>query len=164
MLSRNLQFTDAAFVSLAFDAATLSDLETILHLDEECSALKLPTEMRMASQKLGIRLLKIFNPILTQPLLTGYQLAIESKKATAHYSIAFGMISQILGIQKEEALTGFFYNAAAGMVTNCVKLIPLGQQDGQEVLFSLRSGCGCGCGSGSGSGCQYYSCIYHFAS
>jgi len=33
---------------------------------------------------------------------------------------------------------GFYYNAAAGMVTNSVKLIPLGQQDGQEILFSMQ--------------------------
>ncbi|MGB8192919.1 MAG: urease accessory UreF family protein, partial [Chitinophagaceae bacterium] len=30
------------------------------------------------------------------------------------------------------------YNAAAGMVTNSVKLIPLGQQDGQQLLFSFH--------------------------
>ena len=40
-------------------------------------------------------------------------------------------------ITKQDALYGFYYNAAAGFVTNCVKLIPLGQQDGQEILFSL---------------------------
>ena len=35
-------------------------------------------------------------------------------------------------------LTGFYYNTAVGFVTNSVKLIPLGQQDGQELLFSLH--------------------------
>ena len=40
MLSRNLQYTDAAFVSLAFDAATNNDLQKILELDEECTAVK----------------------------------------------------------------------------------------------------------------------------
>ena len=43
-----------------------------------------------------------------------------------------------LGIAKKDALAGFYYNAAAGLVTNCVKLIPLGQQDGQELLFALQ--------------------------
>ena len=47
-------------------------------------------------------------------------------------------VLQHMEIEKEDALTGFYYNAAAGMVTNCVKLIPLGQQEGQELLFSLQ--------------------------
>jgi urease accessory protein len=50
----------------------------------------------------------------------------------------FGLYAQALNISKQEALAGFFYNAAAGFVTNSVKLIPLGQQDGQEILFSLQ--------------------------
>ena len=46
--------------------------------------------------------------------------------------------ANILLIPKADALTGYYYNAAAGFVTNCVKLIPLGQHDGQEILFSLQ--------------------------
>src|SRR5215203_1419187 len=60
MLDRNIQFTDAAFVSLAYDAAKKNDIEEIKKLDEECTAVKLPKEIRHASQKLGTRLLKIF--------------------------------------------------------------------------------------------------------
>jgi len=138
MLSRNLQYTDAAFVSLAFDAAASDDLETILQLDRECNAVKLPKEIRQASQKLGMRLIKIFHPVCRHHLADAYKTAIEKKEASGHYCIVFGLYARALGIQKKEALAGFYYNAAAGMVTNSVKLIPLGQQDGQEILFSLQ--------------------------
>ncbi|MEO7769347.1 MAG: urease accessory protein UreF [Ferruginibacter sp.] len=138
MLSRNLQFTDAAFVSLAMNAAADDDFETALQLDEECNAVKLPKEIRQASQKLGIRLIKIFQPVNKSKLTDQYRNAIETKVATGHYCIAFGLCAHALGIQKNDALTGFYYNAAAGMVTNSVKLVPLGQQDGQEILFSLQ--------------------------
>lgn len=138
MLSRNLRFTDAAFVSLAFDATKGADVETILQLDRECSAVKLPKEIRQASQKLGIRLIKIFHPVCHHHLADAYRTAIEQKEACGHYCIVFGLYAQALGIEKKDALAGFYYNAAAGMVTNSVKLIPLGQQDGQEMLFSLQ--------------------------
>src|SRR5215208_5708478 len=61
-LAQNIHYTDAAFVSLAYDAAKNDDQEALLKLDEECTAVKLPKEMRQASQKLGLRLLKIFGP------------------------------------------------------------------------------------------------------
>ena len=137
MLSRNLLYTDAAFVSLAFDATEKNDSDYLLQLDEECTAVKLPAEIRQASQKLGIRLIKIFQPICNNELANAYRILVEKKETPGNYCIAFSMYAYTLGLNKKEALSGFFYNAAAGFVTNCVKLIPLGQQDGQEILFSL---------------------------
>ncbi|MEP7106325.1 MAG: urease accessory protein UreF [Ferruginibacter sp.] len=139
MLSRNLQYTDAAFVSFAFDAAAEEGFpDTILQLDAECSAVKLPREIREASQKLGTRLIKIYQGLISSCLADKYRAAIDLKVATGHFCIVFGLYAHALGINKTDALTGFYYNAAAGMVTNCVKLIPLGQQDGQDILFSLK--------------------------
>lgn len=138
MLEQNLQYTDAAFVSLAYDAAAENNIEKIFQLDEECNAVKLPKEMRYASQKLGLRLIKIFQPLCESELADAYQQNIKQQNIYGHYCIAFGMYAFALGIGKKDALTGFYYNAAAGFVTNSVKLIPLGQQDGQRILFSLQ--------------------------
>ena len=137
MLSRNLRFTDAAFVSLAFDASAENNLKIIVALDEECTAVKLPIEMRQASKKLGGRLLKIFQSQINCELITAYNKLVQSQQSSGNYCIAFGLIAYVLGITKQDALYGFYYNASAGFVTNSVKLIPLGQQDGQEILFSL---------------------------
>jgi urease accessory protein len=136
-LAYNLQFTDAAFVSLAYDAAEKKDAGLLLQLDEECTALKLPREMRQASQKMGNRLMKVFQPLCRDPLVRQYS-DLASSTGAGHYAIVFGLCAFALEVPKQQALTGFYYNAAAGMVTNCVKLIPLGQQDGQELLFSLH--------------------------
>jgi urease accessory protein len=134
MLNRNIRYTDAAFVSLAYDAASDKDLITLATLDQECNAVKLPMEMRQASLKLGMRLLKIFQPLLQMELADQYRKMILEKSADGHYCIVFGLMN----ISKEDALHGFFYNAAVGFVTNSVKLIPLSQQSGQEILFSLQ--------------------------
>lgn len=139
MLKRNVQFTDAAFVSLAFDAAKNNDLEEIKILDEECTAVKLPKEIRQAGQKLGMRLLKIFSTVINSQFTGELKAAIQNGSITGNYSVVFGVFAAVLKIEKEEALTAFYYNAAVGMVTNSVKLIPLGQQDGQELLFSLQA-------------------------
>ncbi|PWA06224.1 urease accessory protein UreF [Flavobacterium psychrotolerans] len=138
MLSQNLQYTDAAFVSLVYEAASKNDLQKILFLDAECTAVKLPKEMRIASNKLGIRLMKIFQPLNKSELIDSYAKAIKSQKAVGHYCIAFGLYSQALNIPKPDALSGFYYNAAVGFVTNAVKLVPLSQQSGQEILFSVQ--------------------------
>ena len=139
MLSRNLHYTDAALVSLAYDAAENSTFDTIEELDQLCSAVKLPKEMRMASNKLGWRLIKIFQSLCETELTGKYIQSIRQEDLTGHYCIAFGLFAHGLGIDKSDALTGFYYNAAVGMVTNSVKLVPLSQQSGQEILFSLHA-------------------------
>lgn len=138
MLSQNLRFTDAAFVSLVFDAASKNDLQKVLLLDDECTAVKLPKEMRVASNKLGLRLMKIFQPMTNNQLLNDYALAIKNQEVLGHYCIAFSLYAHAMSISKADALHGFYYNAAVGFVTNAVKLVPLSQQSGQQILFSIH--------------------------
>jgi len=136
-LSQNIFFTDAALVSFAYDAAGNNDYSEIGRLDELCTAVKLPEETRLASNKLGTRLLKVFQYDASHVLINDYKQGINEHRIAGHYCIAFGMIAHALEIDKQEALTGFYYNAASGFITNAVKLIPLGQQEGQEILVSL---------------------------
>jgi urease accessory protein len=138
MLTANLLYNDASYVRLAYHAAADDALPPLLALDEECTALKGPREIREASEKLGLRLLKIFRPLMDFPLATAYAEAIQGGRARGHYCLAFGLLAQQLAIPLPEALTAFYYNAAAGLVTNAVKLVPLGQQDGQTILFGLH--------------------------
>lgn len=138
MLSQNIHYTDAAIVSLLYEAVKDNDPDELKTLDDLCTAVKIPKEMRQASQKLGVRLIKIFQPLCNNDWLNRYASAIQSKQLTGHYCVAFGIIACALQIPKEDALTGFYYNAAAGFVTNSVKLVPLSQQNGQELLFSLQ--------------------------
>ena len=137
MLTHNVRYNDAAFVSLAFDAIQNNDFKAFLTLDDECNAVKLPKEMRSASQKMGMRLLKNFAPIISNELANNYLLNIKNKTAFGHYCLVFGLYASIFNLDKRAALTGFYYNTTVGFVTNCVKLIPLGQQDGQLLLYSL---------------------------
>lgn len=134
----NLGYTDAALLSLAYDAAIANDPAGISDLDCECNALKLPRELREASQKLGLRLLKIFAGLQPADLVKDFLAQVQSGKGNGHYCIAFGVCAAAAGIGKKSALTAFLYNAAVGMVTNSVKLVPLGQQAGQQLLYRLH--------------------------
>ncbi|MBB6501062.1 urease accessory protein UreF [Pedobacter cryoconitis] len=138
MLAHNIKYNDAAFMKLAFEAAAQNDIGCIVRLDQECTALKSAMEIRQASQKLGLRLIKIFRRQKVFPLITLYEKAIAEKSAEAHYCIVFGAYAQLLGLPLAEALFAFYYNAAIGMITNSVKLVPLGQLDGQDILFELQ--------------------------
>src|SRR6478609_6760700 len=137
MLVNNLRYNDAAFVSLAYKAAISNDLDALIKLDDECSALKAPREIRQASLKLGMRLLKIFRRHKSEEFLQVYEKALADKIASGHYCIVYGILAALMEVPLKEALYAFYYNASVGMVTNAVKLVPLGQLDGQDILYRL---------------------------
>jgi urease accessory protein len=130
LLSTSIHYTDAALLAL-----THKNPHRLEELNQLAEAVKQPKEIREASRLLGRRLLTIFTttgaiPTRPEPEAT--------RPENLHYAIAFGYCAAALNIDLEAALTGFYYNAAAAMVTNCVKLIPIGQQDGQKILFGLH--------------------------
>ncbi|MEZ5023325.1 MAG: urease accessory UreF family protein [Chitinophagales bacterium] len=55
--------TIAMYLSLAYQACETNDFKSLENLDIHCNATKLAKETRVASQKLGLRLLKIFEKI-----------------------------------------------------------------------------------------------------
>jgi urease accessory protein len=138
MLEHNIAYNDAAFVSLAYAAAAKSDLQALLALDQECSALKAPVQMKQAGRKLGVRLFKIFASHTESPLVADYGSAVRDERAEGQYPIVFGLYARTFELPLLEAVYSFCYSAAVNMITNAVKLVPLGQLSGQDILFRLE--------------------------
>lgn len=137
ILSHSILNNEAAFLSLVYEACSNQNWDRILELDTLCQASKLTKEIRNASQKLGTRLMKIFNPTIQSPITFQIEEAVKNKEMFGHYCILFGIYAHELKISKKEALEGFFYNTAIGYITNAVKLIPLSQDSGQKLLFEI---------------------------
>jgi urease accessory protein len=137
ILSHSILHNEAAFVSLVYDACSNQNWNRILELDTLCQASKLTKEIRNASQKLGTRLMKIFNPTIQSTITFQIEEAVKNKEMFGHYCILFGIYAHELKISKKKALEGFFYNTAIGYITNAVKLIPLSQDSGQKLLFEI---------------------------
>lgn len=134
MLQHNLQYNDAAFMSLGYAATEKRSIAELLEWHHCCTATKVPREIREASLKLGTRLARIFSRRHPSSFMETY----EQEAGSPHYCIAFGVYASLLSIPLPAALQAFYYNAAAGMVTNSVKLVPLGQMEGQDLLFELQ--------------------------
>ena len=138
-LLQNWVYNDGAYFSLAFEATAKQDSARLIELDQELAAAKVARESREGSYKLGARLLKIFIRYENHPLLAEFQRAINARQACGFFPIVFGITAQVMRLDKAEALYAFYYNAVVGAVTNGVKLVPLSQMDGQDILFELRS-------------------------
>lgn len=140
MLSTSILHNDAAYVRLTYEAMQgKKSFEKVVELDEECSAMKSPREIREASHKLGTRLLKIFIEEGNEDkFLNKFADYVTKNKDVGNYPVVYGVISYLLEIPLKEALTAFYFSTATGMITNAVKLVPLGQIEGQKILFEVK--------------------------
>ncbi|OBW93643.1 urease accessory protein UreF [Gallibacterium genomosp. 3] len=137
-LQQNWVYNDGAYCSLAFDAMQQQNLNQLLELDQMLAASKIARESREGSFKLGTRLLKIFIRYQSHPLLHQFYQSIQQQQCKGFYPVIFGMIAAAANINKADTLYAFYYNTIVGTVTNGVKLIPLSQMDGQDILVELR--------------------------
>ncbi len=137
-LRYNLKYNDALYVRLAWEAMSGRDFGRLLLFDEESTALKSAKEIRQASLKLGVRLLKIFNRRLSGDGVEVMEQMVRG--GGGHYPIIYGAVASLLGLPLRETLLSFYYNTMVCMVTNAVKLIPLGQLSGQDIIFEAEAG------------------------
>lgn len=138
MITNNVLYNDASFVRLSYEIAKQNDIKALIALDQECTALKAPSEVKHAGRKLGIRLIKIFDRQVSSPIIDAYQLAITNQEADGQYAIVFGLYAALFQIPIYEAIYAYCYNATVGMVTNAVKLVPLSQLAGQDILYKMQ--------------------------
>ena len=139
MIWQNFRYNEGYYFLQAWNAATASNWDAVRVTDRKCTAGKLAFEARQASLKMGHRLLQIFVKELSADNgLKEYQAQVTAQREwMGNYAVVFAVLAARMQIGAEPALQGWLYNSISGMVTNAVKLIPLGQQQGQELLALL---------------------------
>ena len=138
-LKQNWLHNDGAYMSLAYTATAEHNLDALILLDKQIGATKIPRELRESSYKLGLRLLKIFAPHTNATIVACYQTALAAGQVRGFYPLVFGLLAAAMQLDKAATLQAFYYNAVVSLITNGVKLIPLSQMAGQEMLLELHA-------------------------
>lgn len=112
--------------------------DELLSLDAMVDAMKPAEEMRSASRQMGRQVIRIAAALTGHELLRSYYLATESDSTPGHHSVCYGAIGGTQGWTEEDASTAFLYSAASAMVGSALRLLPLGQLRGQQLLWKLR--------------------------
>lgn len=126
-----LTFNELAFSAKAFNGADITAL------DNFCSAIKTPYELRNGSIKQCARFIKIQTELDKYPILEKYADSIKCGICDGHYCIAMGLFIREIGADIEESLLLYCYSIVSSMTNHAVKLVPLRQLDGQEALFRI---------------------------
>jgi len=121
---------EAAVMLRTYDAASTQDHPTLQKWNNWLSAAKETAELRQQSWQMGGSLLRLLQEI--QPL------QVLDCPSPCNFAIAFGLAAASWQIDREAALLGYLHSWATNLVTAGIKLIPLGQTAGQQLLLDLH--------------------------
>lgn len=129
---------DAVAVAGALRAAQRDNLEACARLDATLEAMKPVREFREASRQMGRQTLRVAAALTGDARVHAFHDEVEAGRTPGHHPVGFGMAGAALGWSAVEATTAFLYATAALLVGAGLRLLPLGQLDGQRVLWSVR--------------------------
>ncbi|SRR5213594_4847584 len=129
---------DAVAVAVAARLATAADVAAWCELDARLDAMKAVPEFRAASRQMGRQTARVAAALGEDTVLASIARAIDDGLAPGHHAAVFGAAAGRLGAEPEAGAAAYLYSTAALLVGAGLRLLPLGQLDGQRVLAAMR--------------------------
>ena len=119
--------TDLVFVRCAWERA--HDPVALREVQDLAVAFSPSAELRLETMSQGTAFLKITSAVWSKnPGLT----------APCAYPVAVGAFAALHEIEKKAVMLAYGHAFAANLVSACVRLVPLGQTDGQRIIAELE--------------------------
>jgi urease accessory protein len=129
---------DAVAVGAAARWAGEGALTPVLALDRELDAMRWVPELSAASRQMGRQTARVAAALGESPLLVDLEGAIEAGRTPGHHAVAFGAACGVAGASAETSAAAFLHSSCAMLVGAALRLLPLGQLEGQQALAAMR--------------------------
>jgi urease accessory protein len=129
---------DAVAVAVAVRIARESDVAAWIELDERLEAMKPVPEAREASRQMGRQTLRVAAAMDADVFLGGLARAVADGLAPGHHAAVFGAALGRARVEPLLAAAAYLHSTAVLLVGAGLRLIALGQLDGQRVVTSMR--------------------------
>jgi urease accessory protein len=139
VLSASVASLDGVYLREAWNFSERENLAELMALDSSFSAARPVASLRDASKSVGRQFLRTAVGYVESDFLCRYESEVRAGGSPGHYALAFGVAVQTLGLSCEQALESYCYGVVSGLVGAAVRLVPLGQTDGQRVMAGLES-------------------------
>ena len=127
---------ELAIVIRSYNCYFKKDLEDLFYWNNWFSASRETSELRQQSWQMGKSLLRLI--LSFEPENQSLSQVIKSFHDPCNYAIAFGIITAHWEIKIEDLLLGYIHNWVNNSINVGVKLIPLGQTEGQKLLLNIN--------------------------
>lgn len=123
---------EATAMLRAYQSIVEDDSEALNTWNDWLSAIRETSELRQQSQQMGQSLLRLLLEL--EPQIKSITSVINSP---CNYAVAFAIAAACWKIELQATIIGYLQSWIANLVSAGVRLIPLGQTSGQQLLISL---------------------------
>jgi urease accessory protein len=109
-----------------------------LEVNDRLSALKPARESRVASATLGRNFLQAALGLDDFPVCREARQASLKAMGLIHHAAAFGLVSATFDFDGTCAILAYLHQMTAGMVSACLRLLPIGQNEATRILWNLK--------------------------
>ncbi len=131
--------SDCVALANAFDNANKRDFDKVLEADDVVFATKSIKEIRDASVRSGIQLIKCVSEFITDDeILNQYKNNIVKNKAHGVFPVVFAICCNALKIKKEKSMMMMLYGFTVGMVGAALRLGLIQHFEGQKIIHNIK--------------------------
>ena len=127
---------ETALMLRAYQCWLQGEIKTLQYWNQWSSAVKETSELREQSWQMGNTLVRLL--LALEKDSSELAIPIKALGNSYNYAIALGIASAHWQIEENLAILGHLHSWATNMVNAGVKLIPLGQTAGQQLLQELH--------------------------
>mgnify|MGYP003306394770 CR=1 FL=1 len=138
-LSHGPGWTDAILFRLVFEAAKSANDKELFDLAELAHALRGSAELALESTSQGKAFVRAVSESWSLPEVEIFQQRLNARDIEITLPVAAAISCAAEEIEVREALFFFIQANAANLISAAVRLIPLGQSEGQRALLDLET-------------------------
>ncbi len=129
---------DASLFRTAWQAVRDNDTDTLVWAAEMADALRPTPEMALESTAQGQAFLNTLGAVWPDPIFHDWSKTLIQTERPPAYVLCTGVATAVAGVPLRLALVAYLHALAANLVSAGVRLVPLGQTDGQLVQAELE--------------------------
>ena len=131
--------SDAILFRLAYEATKTENRADLQEIIELASAMRATSEFAVESRQQGGAFFKIAISAWPNPDFEIVENLINGNESSLAYPISFAVACAVHSVPLESSLYAYLHGYASNLVSAGVRLIPLGQTDGQSVIARLEA-------------------------
>src|SRR3989442_15148943 len=131
---------DATAAVSRLRAAAREDLQACREVDAMLEAMKTVKEFREGSRQMGRQTLRVAAALTGDSRLATYSADVDKALVPGHHAVGYGLTAAVLGWEAEAAAAAYLYSTTALLIGAALRLLSMGQMEGQRVLWALHPG------------------------
>lgn len=131
--------TDCVALANTIDSANKKNFNKIIDADKLVFAIKSIKEIRNASVRSGVQLIKCVSEFIKDDkILDQYKDGITNQKIHGVFPVAYGICCNSLNIKKEKGMAMMLYGFSVGVIGAALRLGLIQHMESQKIIHSIK--------------------------